>query len=299
MDYRISRSMLDTPAADEAVALFVRHARRLTLRWVTVAAPYKPVRLERCLLEVPGCFREQGARMLLGAFGATDDAYAPTSEHITPRPEWTITRLLRPTPDAAPLDGRTIAACASAALTVWYTRGRCGARIALSEQDSDLLHTLEQAGWLPQRHRFPWARLRPRRVLGPWTGTPSLVPVPLAPVPAAELVAPRTQLLRELHADQDHQLASWLATDIRAVPPDATATVLALPRIVDRDGVVVSPPMTGRTRPMEPREVEAVLCGQRTDDDRPTTAHVLEPGQDHPTAPGDDDADADATAQSS
>lgn len=297
MHYRISRPMLHTPAADEAVTLFVRHAKRLTLRWVTVAAPYKPTRLERCLCEVPGRFATQGARMLLGAFGAADDAYALTSEHITPRPEWTITRLLRPTPDAAPLDGRTLAACASAALTVWYTRGRCGARIALSEQDSDLLHTLEQAGWLPQRHRIPWARLRPRRVLGPWTGTPSLVPVPLTaaalpmpdttPAPAAELHGPGTQLVQELEADQDHQLATWLATDIRAVPMDATATVLALPQIVDRDGVVVSaPPMTGRTRPMEPRAVEAALRAAQTDiDDRPTTAFVRAPAmlvQTHP-----------------
>ena len=207
------------------------------LTWVTVAAPYKPTRLERCLCEVPGRFREQGARMLLGAFGAADDAYAPTSEHITPRAEWTTIRLLRPTPDAAPLDGCTIATCASACLTVWYTRGRCGARLALSEQDQDLLGTLEQAGWIPQRQRILWALVRPRRSLAPWNGTPSLVPVPLTPSPAAGVAqAPRTQLLRELGADQDHQLASWLATEIRAVPSDSTATVLALPRIVDRDG---------------------------------------------------------------
>ena len=190
MHYRIFRPMLDTPAAQEAVTLFVRHAKRLTLTWVTVAAPYKPTRLERCLLEIPGRFREQGARMLLGAFGAADDAYAPTSEHITPRSEWTTTRLLRPTPDAAPLDGRTLATCASACLTVWYTRGRCGARLALSEQDQDLLSTLEQAGWSPSGSASSGRWLRPRRSLAPWNGTPSLVPVPLTPVPAVELAGP-------------------------------------------------------------------------------------------------------------
>ena len=119
--------------------------------------------------------------------------------------------------DAAALDGRVLAACASAALTVWYTRGRCGARIALSEQDQVPLGTLQQAGWLPQRHRIPW--VRPRRVLGPWTGTPSLIPVPLTPAPAED-AASSTQLLGELQADQDQQLAGWLATEIRTAAPD-------------------------------------------------------------------------------
>ena len=80
--------------------------------------------------------------------------------------------------------------------------------------------------------------------------------------PAVEVATPSTQLLRELEADQDHQLAGWLATEIRAVPPDATATVLALPQIVDRDGVVVGAPMTGRTRPILPRDAEVALRGR-------------------------------------
>ena len=61
--------------------------------------------------------------------------------------------------------------------------------------------------------------------------------------------------------------------------------------------VVVGAPMTGRTRPILPRDVEAALRTQPTDDHRLTTVFVREPRQDHPTAPGDDDADADATAQ--
>ena len=141
--------------------------------------------------------------------------------------------------------------------------------------------------------------MRPRRVLGPWTGTPSLIPVPLTPAPAEDATS-STQLLGELQADQDQQLAGWLATEIRAAAPDATATVLALPRIVDRNGVVVAAaPMTGRTRPIDPNEVAAALRVVQADDDRPTTMFVHEPGQEQPPAASDDDEETDAPAHHS
>ena len=177
--------------ADELGRLLT-HAKALTVQFVTVAGAYKPTRARLTVCMVPDRLADQAARVMAVICGAED--VTKPSQAMRPRPEWTHTALLLPTrPDAPPLDGRLLDGWDSVLLTVSYWPGRAMARLRCCVEDAARMAAMQLDGWQVIVKPNPLQQLRSGA--RPWTGTPSLVPVPggvaaLAPsVPVAPVSA--------------------------------------------------------------------------------------------------------------
>ena len=223
--YRIPTVVPYTPQLAEATQVFLQHARRLRLIFVTVAAPYKPVRLAHTLLEVPASYEIQAERLLRIASGTAE--HAPIAERVMRRPEWTHTTLLWPTAaDAPALDGWTIAGFASAQLIISCAVGHCAALLWSSDHDSEARASLHADAWQVVEHPSAWQRFRMCLAQPVWTGTPSLVPVPQIldrPDPVDATTGPTTRL--DPAAPSDIDLARWLRGDVLAAPSLLAAPV--------------------------------------------------------------------------
>lgn len=213
----ITREPLSTPTAHNALTALLNGTRTLTTIFLTVGAPYKPVRYSRSFCDLPDRYAAQGQQALRLLLGVDPDTLAAVDVTIPRRKEWTYTALLVPLRDAPPLDGRTIATFASAQLIVWYGVGRCAGLLYSSEHDAAGRAALAAMPWQVLEHPRPWRRLRTRCSLPAWQGMPSLFPVPILAeideVPSAA-TGPTARLDPAVPHDAD--MARWLRTDVVA-----------------------------------------------------------------------------------
>jgi hypothetical protein len=147
MQYQvIAAPVADRAQQQDELGRLLRFAKRLTMTFVVVSAPYRQRPQTVCLLDVPDRFTEPIERVLAILTGR-DDAAVPTNQQVKARAEWTETAQLRALADAQALDGRLLAGVSSANLTVQYTPRGATATLRYSEQDRAILDRAKALGW--------------------------------------------------------------------------------------------------------------------------------------------------------
>lgn len=202
MHYQILAAPIADPAkqADELGRL-LRHARQLSLQFVTVAGAYKPARARLTLLTAPDRVAPQAERVL-ALLSGRDDAAKP-SAGLRPRAEWRHHALLLPNdPAAPPPDGMLLEGWHSACLTVSYRPGRALARLDYCPEDCERVAHLQLPGWQVLRPSLLRALAGGRA----WRGLQSFAPVP-GGAPSAQ---PKPA---DLPPEPDWERASALAGD--------------------------------------------------------------------------------------